>query len=53
MADAYLFTLLSWAGFTGVDLKPYPALVKYAERIGSRPKVREALEAEGLLKKAA
>jgi glutathione S-transferase len=53
VADAYLFTLLSWAGFTGVDLKPYPALVKYAERIGSRPKVREALEAEGLLKKAA
>ena len=53
VADAYLFTLLTWAGFTGVDLKPYPALVKYAERIGSRPKVREALEAEGLLKKAA
>jgi glutathione S-transferase len=53
VADAYLFTLLNWAGFTGVDLKPYPALVKYAERIGSRPKVREALEAEGLLKKAA
>ena len=53
VADAYLFTLLNWAGFTGIDLKPYPALVKYAERIGSRPKVRAALEAEGLLKKAA
>lgn len=53
VADAYLFTLLNWAGFTGVDLKPYPVLVKYAERIGSRSKVREALEAEGLLKKAA
>jgi glutathione S-transferase len=52
-ADAYLFTLLNWAGFTGVDLAPYPSLVKYHERIASRPKVKEALEAEGLLKKAA
>jgi glutathione S-transferase len=53
VADAYLFTLLSWAGFTRVDLAPYPALVKYAERIGARPKVQEALQAEGLLKQAA
>lgn len=52
-ADAYLFTLLNWAGFTQVDLSPYPALVKYAERIRARPKVQEALELEGLLKKAA
>jgi glutathione S-transferase len=53
VADAYLFTLLNWAGFTQVDLSPYPALVKYAERIRARPKVQEALHAEGLLKKAA
>jgi glutathione S-transferase len=53
VADAYLFTLLNWAGFTHVDLSPYPALVKYAERIRARPKVQEALDAEGLLKKAA
>ena len=53
VADAYLFTLLNWAGFTQVDLSPYPALVKYAERIRARPKVQEALDAEGLLRKAA
>ena len=53
VADAYLFTLLNWAGFTGVDLAPYPALVRYAERIGARPKVREALRAEGLLQEKA
>jgi glutathione S-transferase len=53
VADVYLFTLLNWAGFTGVDLAPYPALVRYAERIGVRPKVQEALHSEGLLKKAA
>ena len=53
VADAYLFTLLNWAGFTGVDLAPYPSLVKYHQRIGARAKVQEALAAEGLLKKAA
>jgi len=53
VADAYLFTLLNWAGFTRVDLGPYPALVKYAERIRARPKVQEALRAEGLLQEKA
>jgi glutathione S-transferase len=53
VADAYLFTLLNWAGFTHVDLSPYPALVKYAERIQVRPKVQEALRAEGLLQEKA
>jgi len=53
VADAYLFTLLNWAGFTRVDLAPYPALVKYAERIKARPKVQEALRAEGLLQEKA
>ncbi len=53
VADAYLFTLLNWAGFTGVDLAPYPALMRYVERIGARPKVREALGAEGLLQEKA
>ncbi len=53
VADAYLFTLLNWAGFTKVDLSAYPALVKYAERIRARPKVQEALRAEGLLQEKA
>lgn len=53
VADAYLFTLLNWAGFTRVDLSPYPALVKYAARIKARPKVQEALRAEGLLQEKA
>jgi glutathione S-transferase len=53
VADPYLFTLLNWAGFTKVDLSAYPALVKYAERIRARPKVQEALRAEGLLQEKA
>jgi glutathione S-transferase len=49
-ADAYLFTLLNWAQWTKVDLSRWPALQQFAERVKSRPKVQEALKAEGLAK---
>ncbi len=49
-ADAYLFTLLNWAQWTQVDLSRFPALTQYAERVRQRPKVQEALKAEGLVK---
>ena len=48
-ADAYLFTLLNWAQWTGVELSRWPALAKYADAVRSRPKVHEALKAEGLV----
>ncbi len=47
--DAYLFTLLNWAQWTKVDLSRHPALTRYAEKVRARPKVQEALKAEGLL----
>ncbi len=50
VADAYLYTLLNWAGWTGVDLGRWPALGDYAARVAARPMVREALKAEGLIK---
>ncbi len=50
VADAYLFTVLSWAGHVGVDLSPFAAIKSYQERVGSRPNVQAALKAEGLLK---
>jgi glutathione S-transferase len=53
VADAYLFVLLGWTGPTQVDLARWPSLAAFHKRVGARPKVREALEAEGLLKKAA
>lgn len=53
VADAYAFTILSWSNFLKIDLKPYPNLQAYQARIAARPKVREALAAEGLLSKAA
>jgi glutathione S-transferase len=50
VADAYLFTMLSWTKHVGIDLAKWPALAAYAARVGQRPKVQEALKAEGLVK---
>ena len=48
VADAYLFTLLRWTKPTQIDLAKWPNLKAYLERVGDRPKVKEALKAEGL-----
>ena len=48
VADAYLFTVLRWSPRVGLDLGKWPAVKAYAERIAARPKVQEALKAEGL-----
>jgi glutathione S-transferase len=53
VADAYAFTILSWARPTKIDLTPYPSTLAYLARIGDRPSVREAMAAEGLLARAA
>jgi glutathione S-transferase len=53
VADAYLFVLLGWTRPTQIDLARWPNLQAFHQRVGARPKVKEALEAEGLLKKAA
>jgi glutathione S-transferase len=50
VADAYLFTVSAWSKYTGLDLSPWPVLTQYLERVGARPAVHAALEAEGLLK---
>jgi glutathione S-transferase len=49
VADAYLFTILSWSSHVGVDLTKWHALTAYLARVGHRPKVQEALKAEGLI----
>jgi glutathione S-transferase len=53
VADAYLFVLLGWTGPPKIDLARWPNLAAFHKRVGARPKVQEALQAEGLLKKAA
>jgi glutathione S-transferase len=53
IADAYLFTVVNWTNFHGIDLSPFPNLQAFQARVAARPAVQQALEAEGLLKKAA
>ncbi|RQR79137.1 glutathione transferase GstA [Burkholderia sp. Bp9012] len=53
IADAYGFTIVNWANFLGIDLKPYPHLSAYLDRVAARPSVHETMTAEGLIKAAA
>lgn len=50
VADAYLFVILNWAGPSKFDLSKWPVLQEYHKRVAARPKVQEALKAEGLVK---
>ena len=52
-ADAYLFTVVNWTNIHKIDLSPYPNLKAFMDRVAARPAVRQALQAEGLLKQAA
>lgn len=51
-ADAYLFTVTNWAQHVGLDLSDFPAIGAFQQRVSLRPKVKSALQAEGLLKAA-
>jgi glutathione S-transferase len=48
VADAYLFTITNWGQFVKFDLKDYPNVRAFQARVAARPKVQEALKAEGL-----
>lgn len=50
VVDAYLFTILNWAGGLKVDLSPYRSIRAYLARLSSRPHVRSAMASEGLLR---
>lgn len=52
LADAYLFVVLSWAKFLGVDLVRQPNLVAFQQRVFARSAVQAAMTAEGLLQAA-
>ena len=49
VADAYLFTVLRWSPRVGIDLSKSANVMAYIDRVAARPKVQEALKAEGLL----
>jgi glutathione S-transferase len=48
VADGYLFTVTNWARIVKFDLTSYPNVVAFQERVRARPKVQEAMKAEGL-----
>jgi glutathione S-transferase len=48
VADAYMFTVMRWTQRINVDLTKWPNIKAYMDRVGGRPKVQEALKAEGL-----
>jgi glutathione S-transferase len=52
VADGYLFVMLAWADRLNIDLSGFQNLMAYKARVATRPKVKEALTKEGLLKAA-
>lgn len=48
VADAYLFTVTRWAPRVGIDTAMWPNVTAFMDRVAARPKVQEALKAEGL-----
>ncbi len=53
IADAYLFTVVNWTNFHAIDISSFKNLSAFMGRVAARPKVKEALVAEGLVKQAA
>jgi glutathione S-transferase len=49
VADAYLFTLTTWADHLKVDLAQFPKLQAYQKVVSGRTGVQKALRAEGLI----
>lgn len=49
VADGYLFTVVNWAAFVGVDISALPGLSAFQARVTARPAVQAALRAEGLI----
>lgn len=48
VADAYLYTTLTWAGAADVDISRLGNLVAYRDRVAARPAVQAARKEEGL-----
>jgi glutathione S-transferase len=49
VADAYLFTILRWSPRVKLDLSKWTNITAYMDRVEKRPKVQEAMKAEGLI----
>lgn len=49
VADAYLFTVLSWTKPLKMDLGKWPNLASFMARVAERPGVMKAMKEEGLI----
>jgi glutathione S-transferase len=49
VADAYLLAVLNWTAVTDIDLKQWPAVAAYRERLLGRPSVAKAVGEEWAL----
>ena len=52
VADAYLYTILSWSDVARVDLEAFPQVRALLASIGARPAVREAIHREASRQRA-
>jgi len=52
VADAYLYTILSWSDVARVDLDAFPQVRALLASIGARPAVREAIHREASRQRA-
>jgi glutathione S-transferase len=50
IADAYMFTCLSWTKYVGLDLNNWSNLNTYVKRVSERPAVMRAMKEEGMIK---
>lgn len=49
VADAYLFTVLNWSPYAGIDLSGWPAVSAYFQRLSQRPSIARAIGEESEL----
>jgi len=50
VADIYLFVVVNWTNFHNIDISKSSKLKDFMSRVAARPKVQEAMKAEGLVK---
>ena len=48
VADAYAFTIMTWASKFDIDLGRWPKLRAYYDRVKARPAVQRAIASEGV-----
>lgn len=49
VVDAYLFTVLGWTKYVGIDLSPWKNVSDYLGRVAGRAGVQKAMKEEGLI----